>query len=442
LPVTEREIAADQRLTFGSIDARVSKGPQLESSGVGGTTLVMGDQRVRRVDEVPGASDKAAAALDAPRLIRLLGETGRVLIATLPLEDILNRVIDLLVAHVPAERASLLLTDPKTGELIPRLVRNPGGGRTQQPISRTLLDMVQKQRVAVLTSDVRLDPRFDGSQSIFRSDVRSLLCGPLYAGDEIIGVLYADNPVTRQLTEADLEVFTALANYAAVAISQARLAEQLREESLRRERLARYHSPAVVDRVLAREGEDRELRAQERDLSVLFADIVGFTTLAEHLTPTEVSGLLNKFFSRMTEAIFDQEGTIDKFIGDAILAVFGAPLDQSDHAARAVRAAQNMRKAVTELNESGVLPGLRVRYAINTGIAITGDVGSNKRREYTVIGDVVNTASRIEGFVEPNQIVITQATFDRLPPSVETRSLGVVPIRGRSGQVGIFAVDG
>jgi adenylate cyclase len=439
-PVTEHHVTGDERLMFGTVEAAVTRAAASEPPPPGNPTLLVAEQRVRRVDELPGASDQVAA-LDAPRLIRLLGETGRVLIATLPLEDILTRVIDLLVAHVPTERASLLLADPVTGELVPRIVRHPGGAGTPQVISRTLIDMVLKHRVAVLTSDVRLDPRFDGSQSIFRSDVRSLLCGPLYAGDEIIGVLYADNPVTRQLSESDLEVFTALANYAAVAISQARLAEQLREESRRRERLARYHSPAVVDRVLARESEDGEMRAQERDLSVLFVDIVGFTTLAEHLTPTEVSSLLNTFFSRLTDVIFEEEGTVDKFIGDAILAVFGAPLDQPDHAIRAVRAAQGMRKAVAVLNAEGVLPPLRVKYAIHSGVAIAGDVGSNKRREYTVIGDVVNTAARLEKFVEPDQIVISQATYERLQAPFEARSLGVVPIRGRSGQVQILSVD-
>ena len=438
--VTEQRITITDRLMFGSVEAEVSRGVEPEPAHRTESPTMMVAQRVRKVDELPGASEQAAA-LDAPRLIRLLGETGRVLIATLPLEDILNRVIDLLVAHVPTERASLLLADPVTGELVPRIVRHPGGPGRQQVISRTLIDMVLKQRIAVLTSDVRLDPRFDGSQSIFRSDVRSLLCGPLYAGDEIIGVLYADNPVTRQLTESDLEVFTALANYAAVAISQARLAEQLREESRRRERLARYHSPAVVDRVLAREGEDGELRAQERDLTVVFVDICGFTTLAEHLTPTQVSSLLNTFFSRLTEVIFEEEGTVDKFIGDAILAVFGAPLDQPDHAIRAVRAAQGMRKAVAVLNAEGVLPPLHVKYAIHSGVAIAGDVGSSKRREYTVIGDVVNTASRLEKYVEPDQIVISQATYDRLEQPFEARSLGVVPIRGRSGQVAILSVD-
>jgi adenylate cyclase len=439
-PVTERHIAVGEPLLFGSVEATLSRAVQPPAPRGEAPTLLDADQRVRRVDELPGTSERVAA-LDAPRLIRLLGETGRALVATLPLEDILNRVIDLLLAHVPAERASLLLADPATGTLVPRIVRHLGLQGSQQPISRTLIDMVLKQRIAVLTSDVRIDPRFDGSQSIFRSDVRSLLCGPLYAGDEIIGVLYADNPVTRQLSEADLEVFTALANYAAVAISQARLAEQLREESRRRERLARYHSPAVVDRVLAREGEDGSMRVQERDLTVMFVDIVGFTTLAEHLTPTEVSSLLNTFFSRLTEVIFEQEGTVDKFIGDAILAVFGAPLDQPDHATRAVRAAQGMRKAVAVLNAEGVLPPLRVRYAIHSGVAIAGDVGSTKRREYTVIGDVVNTASRLEKFVEPDQIVISQATYQRLQMPFEARSLGVVPIRGRSGQVEILSVD-
>ena len=154
-----------------------------------------------------------------------------------------------------------------------------------------------------------------------------------------------------------------------------------------------------------------------------------------------MSSLLNTFFSRLTEVIFEQEGTVDKFIGDAILAVFGAPLDQPDHAIRAVRAAQGMRKAVAVLNAEGVTPPLRVKYAIHSGVAIAGDVGSTKRREYTVIGDVVNTASRLEKFVEPDQIVISQATYERLETPFEARSLGVVPIRGRSGQVQILSID-
>jgi adenylate cyclase len=301
---------------------------------------------------------------------------------------------------------------------------------------------VIKQRVAVLTSDVREDPRFDASQSVLLSDVRSLICGPLYAGEELIGLLYIDNPVTRQFSKADLEIFSAIANYAAVAITQGRLAERLREESERRERLQRYHSPAVVNRIIARQsvaGED-VLAAHDRDISVLFADIVGFTTLAETLPPAEVAAMLNRFFSEMTEVIFAEEGTVDKFIGDAILAVFGAPVEQPDHARRAVRAAQAMRRAVARLNAAGGRP-LRVRYAINSGVAIAGDVGSARRREYTVLGDVVNTASRIEALADPDQILVSRATYDKLQPPVPATSLGQREIRGRAARVEVLSID-
>jgi class 3 adenylate cyclase len=185
---------------------------------------------------------------------------------------------------------------------------------------------------------------------------------------------------------------------------------------------------------------DELLAAHDRDISVLFADVVGFTALAETLPPSEVAAMLNRFFSEMTELIFAEEGTVDKFIGDAILAVFGAPVEQPDHARRAVRAAQAMRRAVARLNAETGRP-LRVRYAINSGIAIAGDVGSARRREYTVLGDVVNTASRIEALAEPDQILVSRATFDRLQPPVRATSLGEREIRGRTGKVEILSID-
>jgi adenylate cyclase len=224
-----------------------------------------------------------------------------------------------------------------------------------------------------------------------------------------------------------------------VAIAQARLAERLARESRNRERLQRYHSPAVVERVLARQ--DEMLAAQEKDISVLFADVVGFTTMSETRPPTEVAAMLNTFFSRMTDEIFAEEGMVDKFYGDAILGVFGAPVDQSDHADRAVRAAQAMRRAVAEMNANGSLPQLRIRYAINSGVAIAGDVGSARRRDYTVLGDVVNTAARLETVAKPDQIVISRATYDRIQSPIAASSLGEVPLRGRAGKVEILSVD-
>jgi class 3 adenylate cyclase len=162
--------------------------------------------------------------------------------------------------------------------------------------------------------------------------------------------------------------------------------------------------------------------------------------LSETLPPSEVASLLNRFFSEMTDAIFAEEGTVDKFIGDAILGVFGAPVQHSDHARRAVRAAQAMRRAVARLNAAGGRP-LRVRYAINSGVAIAGDVGSARRREYTVLGDVVNTASRLEALAEPDQIIVSRATYDRITPAIAATPLGEVAIRGRAAKVEILSVD-
>jgi adenylate cyclase len=440
--IGEVTLRGGEQLSFGDVEAVVERHVEEPTATMGPGSMSVDHTMIRRLGE-PAVPTAAAAIVEAPRLISLLGEVARTLVATLPLHEILNRVIDLLLAHVPAERACLLMADPETRALTSQIVRRQDG-KPAQPveISRTVREMTIKQRLAVLTSDVHQDPRFDGSQSVLLSDVRSLICGPLYAGEELIGLLYVDNPVTRQFSEADLELFSAIANYAAVAITQGRLAERLREESERRERLQRYHSPAVVERIMAKQSTngDDVLGAQDRDISVLFADVVGFTSLSETLAPSEVATMLNRFFSEATEAIFAEEGTVDKFIGDAILAVFGAPVDQPDHAQRAVRAAQAMRRAVARLNTSGGRI-LRVRYAINSGVAIAGDVGSARRREYTVLGDVVNTASRLESLAQPDQIIVSRATYDRLGTPIAATLLGEREIRGRSAKVEILSID-
>ena len=168
-------------------------------------------------------------------------------------------------------------------------------------------------------------------------------------------------------------------------------------------------------------------------MTVLFADLVGFTTWAERLPPSEIAATLNAFFTAMTTVIFQFEGTLDKFIGDAVLAVFGAPLNQPDHATRAVHAARAMRAALARLNESQPQP-LRMRFAVNSGAALVGDIGAPMRREFTVLGDVVNTAARVQGQVcEPDQILITDATYDA--SAAPSRRPGAGPGAGE-GRVG------
>jgi adenylate cyclase len=163
--------------------------------------------------------------------------------------------------------------------------------------------------------------------------------------------------------------------------------------------------------------------------------------LCERLAPAELATVLNGFLTAMTEVVFEHEGTLDKFMGDALLAVFGAPLDQPDHALKAVRAALDMRRVLTEMNRRPSATPLEMRIAINTGMAITGDIGSPRRREFTVLGDTVNTAARIESeSVAPGEIVIAGSTYDLVRDEVRARPLGAKTLRGRSTPIDLFAV--
>jgi adenylate cyclase len=377
------------------------------------------------------------------QLIRLLAEVGRTLVSSQALPEILNRVVDVAFSAVPAERAFLMLRDSADEALAARVLRNRDGTAPANPsLSRSVVRRVMRERVAILASDATADPGLAATDSIVRLNIRSFMCAPLWNKDDVIGVMYVDSPRSARFAAADLDAFTALANAAAVAIEQARLSNQLLEETRRRERLQRYHSPAVVSRILHGGAADGDLRAQEREVTVMFCDIVGFTSLCEPLQPAEAAAILNAFLTRMTDVVFAHDGTLDKFLGDALLAVFGAPFDEPQHALKAVQAALGMREALASLNAKHEGPALQMRIAISSGVALTGDIGSPRRREFTVLGDVVNTASRIEDEIAaPGQIVISGPTYERIKGRVKVKPLGSRTLRGRTTPLDFFAVE-
>jgi adenylate cyclase len=380
---------------------------------------------------------------EAARMLSILSDVSRALARTRSLADVLNRVVDLTFENIRAERVFVILTDPESGDLVPRLARRRDGTTPSgASVSRTIVRTAIRERVAMLASDARFDPRLGGAESILAHDIRAFMCAPLWNDDQVVGTLYVDNPRGRPFGAADLDLLATLSNYAAVAIERARLTDRVTEETRRRERLQRYHSPAVVDRILQAEADaDTAFIVQERDLTVLFLDIVGFTTLSEKMAPAHVARTLNDFFTCMTGVVFRCDGTLDKYIGDALLAVFGAPLEQPDHALRAVRAALEMREALAEFNRRREGRPIEVRIALSSGVAMVGDIGSPARRDFTVLGDVVNTASRLESDVAlPGQIVMSSATFDRVRDRVEARSLGKKVLRGRGAPVEVFEV--
>jgi adenylate cyclase len=273
------------------------------------------------------------------------------------------------------------------------------------------------------------------------------MCAPLWNKDEVIGIIHVDSPMLANcFTVNDLDLLTALANYAAVAIERARLNQKIIAEEKKRERLGRFLSPQVTSRILA--GADThgaELGAPEvREVSILFADIVGFTGMSETMSPDAVALLLNDYLSRMTEIIFRYEGMLDKYIGDAIMAVFGAPIDMPDHAERSIRVALEMQERLTEWNaDRKEGPSLRIRIGINSGKAVAGEIGSINKKEYTVLGDTVNTASRLESSVaKPGSVVIGENTFKAVEGIFECRSLGTFSLKGKQREVLVYEVTG
>jgi adenylate cyclase len=313
-------------------------------------------------------------------------------------------------------------------------------------VSQTIIDLVSRDKVAVLTSDAQADERFSAGMSVRIHQIRSAMCAPLWHRDKVIGVLFVDTPLaTGCFGPEHLDLLTALANYAAVAIDRARLNDSIREEKRIRERLERYHSPAVVESIVNRHRSTDAERHETRTVSVLFADIVGFTARCERMEPTEVAGFLAEFFSLASESVFEYGGTLDKFIGDAVMAFFGAPLEQPDHAERAVRAALALRNRMIDWNAERARAGLDrvdVRIAINSGIVVVGDIGSASRVDYTVLGNTVNVAARLEELVaQPGQIVIGDATQQAVAGIFATEPLGDVQLRGLQDKMAVYQVS-
>jgi adenylate cyclase len=305
--------------------------------------------------------------------------------------------------------------------------------------------------VALLTYDAQSDQRLATGESIRIHHIRSAMCAPLWSSDHIIGVMQVDSPFhAGTFNEGDLDLFTALANYAAVAVERIRYAERVEHERNLRSRLERYHSPAVIEAVMSRGQVPEETtvhRLQSARVTVLFADVVGFTPLAENLPPEEVADVLQGFFTTSVEAIFREGGTLDKFIGDCVMAFFGAPMPQADHAARAVRTAVAIQREIKRWNEERAARGaapLLSRIALNSGPVVVGDVGSKRRVDYTVLGNTVNVAARLEqAATGPGEIVIggnTLAELAGFDGEFVTQSLGDFQLKGLVQKVPVYRV--
>ena len=400
------------------------------------------------------AKQDAVARTEVSRLERMnkvlfvLYEISRHLNIIHDFRELLKKIMDLIFVVIDADFGFLILIDEETGgEFVPAVIKfkdDARKGNEKIRASRTLLNKVIEDKVALLTSNAQADPRLVPTESLVRQKIRSAICVPLWQKEKIIGAIQLDSTrVGNQFSEDDLELLKAIGCQMSMILEQAKLNEKIREEEKLRSRLERYHSPQVVDLIIKSEAgkENDLLESKDVSVTILFTDIVGFTRISERLIPREVNMLLNQYFSRMTDVVFEYDGTLDKYVGDRLMAVFGAPIEKEDDAERAIRAALKMRQELAVMMENSS-PEKRfdVRIGINTGRVVAGNIGSPKRMDYTVIGDSVNIASRLESSAQPNQILVGEQTYRQVREKFKFREVGKKKLRGKSEEILIYEV--
>jgi adenylate cyclase len=441
--------AAGDRSPAGSGGDAVPAAAASEIPGLANATIVrpLADltAELEQQAAAPAAVSPAGEVRDrgdaAHRMLGFLTRLARVLLLADAVDDVLVRVLEILFEALPVDRGFILMSEG-AGDLVCEAARIKDRvelrPKAEVPVSRTMLSAVMRERVALLTLDALSDQRLSGGESIRLHQIRSAMCTPLWSGDRIIGVVQVDSPVqVGAFGEREVDFLATVANYAAVAVERIRFAAKAEFEKLVRTRLERYHSPALIEEVLRQGvagGDEGIHRLRAAEATVLFADLVGFTAFAEDSPPEHVAELLNAFLNLSVEAIFAAGGTLDKFIGDCVMAFFGAPVPQPDHAQRAVRAAIEIQRGLRAWSAERAalgLPGFAARVAINSGPVVVGDVGSARRVDYTVLGNTVNVAARLEAFVaRPGDIVVGPETHRLLGGAIATEPLGDFQLKG------------
>jgi adenylate cyclase len=368
------------------------------------------------------------------------------LVVTKELEEILDYIMDQIFEIFSPSQATILLKE-KDSMPVPTKQRTSDGAGIGRPVSTTIINRILADRVSVLTDNALEDPRFEMGDSVVIDGIRSVMAAPIWEDRVILGVLYVDRlDIIGGFNPEDLDLLTAIGHQAALAIQRWKLTERLQEEAVKsaviRENLSRFHSSRVVDLIV--EGV-ADLEVKETVASIFFCDIVDFTSLCESSRPRQLQDVLNVFCTTVNRIVFHEQGTLDKFIGDAAMAIFGAPLPQEDAPVRAIRSALRIRDALSEaVARLPINLRFKVRYGINTGQAIVGNFGSDERMDYTVLGHAVNLASRISQTAEPDQILIGQETYEQIKDKnlFIMEKVGSRVLKGLRSKMRLFEVKG
>jgi adenylate cyclase len=385
-------------------------------------------------------------------ILTALYEMSKTLGSVFDLNAIFDKATDVIFRSTPADRVVALLAESGSNTDEPKLTPIAMRARDNRldaharrlSIGRTITRKVMKERVALLSQDAASDEQFAGVDSIVSQGVRSTICAPLVAETRVHGALYADrlDPFSSFKPD-DLELISAVAAQTAIAVENARAHERLAREEVARANYSRFLPEYVVKQMLENP-ESFKLGGVSQTITILFADIRGFTRISEHAPPERIVSLLNRYFSAMTDIIFAHGGTLDKYLGDGLMALFGAPTTTPDDANNALNAAVAMQRRVLginiELQDEG-LPEIGVGMGLHTGEVVVGYIGSERRSEYTAIGDAVNTSSRLESNARGGEILMSDATAKAARSRYKLKPRDPITVKNREQPIAIWEVD-
>ncbi|MBA3395907.1 MAG: FHA domain-containing protein [Deltaproteobacteria bacterium] len=387
------------------------------------------------------ALDVGALRLDYERL-RITWELLREIGLERDIDKLLAKILVALFRFVAADRGVILLKETD-GTLMPHAHRRRDGANVPINVSSTILAHVIKERAGVLTHDASSDFAASGGKSMFLNRISSAIVVPLLHDTEVIGALWLDSESLASFKPKDLELLTAVGTQVAMLISNTLLALKVEKEIMTRDRFSRLLSPNVAEQVISGKLDIKKGGIRVPMATVFNSDLRGFTRMSEETTAEKMVELLNEYFELMVETIFKYEGTLDKFMGDGIMAFWGAPAVQQDDAIRCVQCAVEQMDVLDELNvhrQSLGEPPLAMGIGIHTGALISGYVGSSKSLSYTVIGDTVNISARLCGIAAGNQILISEATASQLDGRFQLVPLPDATLKGKEKPLKIFGV--
>lgn len=412
----------------------------------GGSTHIHAKLEENEVDFLPAEDVTDLEVLKRDyEMLRMSHELSRIGLTT-NVSELLKKTMEVVFTMFPADNAVIMLVDSETNMLVPHTVKQRGDNKQEILLSSTIVNSSLQERASILASDAFLDPRFSGSQSIIAQGIRAAMCVPMVAHDKVQGIMHLDSRErVGAFKEKDLQILKAIATQTAIAIENARLVRQIEEEARTRGQLQRFLPPHVVEEMVQGKGRAIQKGGRELEASVVFCDIRGFTSLSESSNAQQVVDLLNEYFERLVEVVFKRHGVLDKFIGDALMASWGTLGDEdlSESTFNCVAAAIEFRDEIRDLNEERRAAGLSdilMGVGVNTGSLVAGYMGSRRRLEFTVIGDTVNTASRVCGIADGDQVLISDATYRYVADRIEARYLGSRQVKGKELEIGVYEV--